>query len=169
MPEQKAETPKETTPATPVQQVEIPATAPITASTAQREKTMGELMGVAHKPSSNVYISLFFNCAKSHSVPYSLKPGTDNVATQWAMILPGITTSIHFDVWERIKDHPDIKNFLEMGTLRVIGEAPDLDNAHDFHGIKAISQGALTRGIYEPIPVQQVKQHSISANPRLIP
>lgn len=167
MPEKAEIKTTETTPATPIEQV---IETQVQSAPVQREKTMGELMGRS-KTNSNTYINLFFNYPKSHSVPYSLKVGTDSASTQWAVILPGITTAIHSDVWERIKMHPDVINFMEMGVLRVIDETPDLHNAHDFSGVKAITQGNLTKGIYEPIPVMQVKQHQgIAAgnNPRLI-
>lgn len=141
---------------------------PLPKSKPQAEKTMGEMLGISKTNStSNVMVNLFFNCPRSHSVPYSLKIGNDNAQTQWVIIQPGITTSIRFDIWERIKDHPDIVNFQEMGILRVIGETPDIDKAHNFNGVRAISQGRLVRGIDEPIPVTPVK-NLVSTNSRII-
>lgn len=100
-------------------------------------------------------VTLLNTLPRPHSVPYSLatedNPRTLS-ATEWIIINPGISIEIEDYIWDRIKNHPDVKYYLEQRSLFIVNNEINA-NIEKLDQIEALVSGELVKALDQPIPV----------------
>lgn len=111
-------------------------------------------------------VTLLNTLPRPHSVPYVLvqpEQSSNTIsATSWLQIMPGISLEIEDYIWERVKEHPDVKHYLEQRTLFIV-KADIAQDTEKFNQIEALVSGELVNLLDQPVPIATAKTLSTNS------
>jgi hypothetical protein len=105
---------------------------------------------------------------RPYSIPYQgfdLPEGQKEAfsITEWLQLAPGVSLDIDLSVWDRIKNHPDVRVFLDERSLIVTRKDVASERTEDFDGgVTALTAGALVSELDQPVPINQAKTTTLN-------
>lgn len=98
-----------------------------------------------------------FTAPRAHSFPYCLTEIKENTLNSFSYIQlrPGVNLEFSDLILEKIKLHPDFKNFQDAGLIVVSDDETELITK-DLGGVEAVTSGKHV-GDGEPLPVGRAK------------
>lgn len=118
-------------------------------------------------------INILYSSPNAVSIPYKLGKDTSDPqmvafsATHWVRFKPGTNLGLELAIWEKIAEHPDVKNLMELGELIPLVNSDDLDSVENYHGVNALYKGGIVNALEQPVPISPVQLLTTGGQPNL--